>query len=189
MNVHQIADVLLCPFALHQIERLFHHPAVYSINSRITFLVCLPYHILSSSWELSLRVLHCSYRIGREPVQRTSREIRVKTLTLVDSSLFLPAAKPTGLVEADCSSFFSRSSKNSVVCGPIWLILWYMVKVGHVYLATRWRPNRPPGGATRVQPEMTEIFFIASECSWASIKRKSFRILKIEWAKPELYIP
>ena len=63
----------------------------------------------------------------------------------------LPAAKPTGLVEADSSFFiffFSRSSKNSLVCGPIWLILWWMVEVGHGYLATRWRPNRPPGGAT-----------------------------------------
>ena len=32
-------------------------------------------------------------------------------------------------------------------CGQIWLKLWWMVRVGHGYLATRWRPDQPPGGA------------------------------------------
>ena len=35
----------------------------------------------------------------------------------------------------------------SAVCGPNWLILWWMVVVGHRNLATRWRPDQPPGGA------------------------------------------
>ena len=32
----------------------------------------------------------------------------------------------------------------SAVCGPIWLILSWMVRVGHGYLATRWHPHQPP---------------------------------------------
>ena len=38
-----------------------------------------------------------------------------------------------------------------------------MVEVGHGYLATRWRPNRPPGGATRVQ----KVLFLS--CLWADL--------------------
>ena len=45
------------------------------------------------------------------------------------------------------------------------------------------RPGRKWTG-----PKMDEIFFIVLDCSWASMKCKSFQILKIEWPKPELYI-
>ena len=38
----------------------------------------------------------------------------------------------------------------SAVCGPIWLILWWIVEIGQGYLATRWRPDLPPGGAARI---------------------------------------
>ena len=44
----------------------------------------------------------------------------------------------------------------SAVWGPIWLILWWMVVVGHSYLATRWRPDLPLGGATSKQRELWE---------------------------------
>ena len=38
-----------------------------------------------------------------------------------------------------------------------------MVEVGHGYLATMWRPNRPPGGAIRVQ----KVLFLS--CLWADL--------------------
>ena len=41
----------------------------------------------------------------------------------------------------------------SAVCGPIWLIIWWMVGVDSGYLATRWRPDLPLGGATSEQRE------------------------------------
>ena len=34
------------------------------------------------------------------------------------------------------------------VCWPIGLKLWWVVGAHHRYLATRWRPYRPPGGAS-----------------------------------------
>ena len=38
-----------------------------------------------------------------------------------------------------------------------------MVEVGHGYLATRWRPDLPPGGATRV----LKVLFLS--CLWANL--------------------
>ena len=35
----------------------------------------------------------------------------------------------------------------------IWLILGWVVRVGHSYLATKWWPNRPPGGAPRLSEQ------------------------------------
>ena len=52
-----------------------------------------------------------------------------------------------GHVPADCS----------VACGPIGLKLWRMVRVGHGFLATRWRPDLPPGGLL----ECNRCFFSA----------------------------
>ena len=43
---------------------------------------------------------------------------------------------------------FVKESKNgcfSVVCGPIWMIIWWMAGVGHRFLATRWHPDLPAG--------------------------------------------
>ena len=38
----------------------------------------------------------------------------------------------------------------SAVCGPIWLKLGWMVEWVMITIATRWRPDRPQGGAARV---------------------------------------
>ena len=99
--------------------------------------------------------------------------------------VFLPAAKPTGLVEADCSFFFLLTKFKKLRC--LWTDLTDTLVHGQGRSCLPYHQVALKS-ATRVQPEMTEIFFIASDCSWASIKSKSFRILKIEWAKPELYI-
>ena len=51
----------------------------------------------------------------------------------------------------------------SAVCGPIWLILRCIVGVGHGCLATRWRPNQPPGGA----PSGQRMLYFS--CLWSDL--------------------
>ena len=53
----------------------------------------------------------------------------------------------------------------SAVCGLFWLILWWMVGVGHGCLATRWRPDLPQGGAARVLIKRAKSAELASNAS------------------------
>ena len=67
---------------------------------------------------------------------------------------FLPAAKPTGLLEADSSFFiFLHLLTKFKKLSCLWADLADTLVDGRGrsdgYLATRWRPNWPPGGATR----------------------------------------
>ena len=53
----------------------------------------------------------------------------------------------------------------SAVGGLFWLILWWMVGVGHGYHATRWRPDLPQGGAARVLIKRAMSAELASNAS------------------------
>ena len=44
--------------------------------------------------------------------------------------------------ERELAGWSCVPSDCSAVCGPIWLKLRWLVRVGHGYLATRWHPDR-----------------------------------------------
>ena len=53
-------------------------------------------------------------------------------------------------VKGDLSFCLCANCDFSAACGPIWLILWLKVVLGHINLAARWRPYQPPGGASKI---------------------------------------
>ena len=46
----------------------------------------------------------------------------------------------------------------SAVCGPIWLILWWIVGVGHSYLANCWCPDLPPGAPLECKMCLSQLY-------------------------------